>query len=240
LNSARSWNPRTGNEPIVILNCPPETAREARKWGFHSGYEIDNRTGIDIGLMGAFHNISSKPKLLAEWIEKTQRQVGAMDEAVCTIWHPDATIDVVKRASTSPVYKIDGDNIDELLSSTPSEIQVKRKLERCDKYIVLLKSPLQVMEQLRRHGFHSGHSREKMTRIDIGLKDVYASGECNYEKMRKWIELLKSETYTMNSAFVTVWHPLAQRMHLERSCPMDVIEIEANTAEEAIAAMENK
>lgn len=100
--------------------------------------------------------------------------------------------------------------------------------------VVLLKAPRAVLQKLRtRHNWHSGNWRCEQTDIDRGLLDIYQL-EPNTDKLRDWINLVGSEAEGMGGVFC-VWHPEAKAEHLQAATTRPVVEITAETVEEALA-----
>jgi len=105
------WNPPKENAPVVWLRCPRDVL-EANRDKFHAGNRR-NHGGVCIGLADVFNpakNPTEQQQIAAlkNWISMIQWEVESRDDgSVCTIWHPEATAEVVKSAAGEHLIGID-------------------------------------------------------------------------------------------------------------------------------------
>lgn len=106
--------------PVVIIRCKREVAEEAALYGFHIGYWRNPATGIDY-LLDQIANESdagSRGQLLKKWYEivsAESRECGKLP----TIWHDAFDLESVKCLGV-PVYELQGESVQDLLSGLPS------------------------------------------------------------------------------------------------------------------------
>lgn len=105
--------------------------------------------------------------------------------------------------------------------------------------VVVLHAPRDVMEALRKKGFHGGHTRDAATGLDAGLRELFAdktlSDAERANRLEGWINMIQWEVVSMAEPGVcTIWHPDARAEMVRGLVGGKVIEIMANTVEEAL------
>ncbi len=105
--------------------------------------------------------------------------------------------------------------------------------------VVVLHTDRPVMEQLRGRGLHSGHTRDAETGIDVGLRDIFADASLSEderrEKLKSWVHMIQWEVVSMpQPAVCTVWHPKARADMFQSWVQGAVVEVAAQSVEEAL------
>ena len=105
--------------PVVFLKAPRPVMEALRGRGFHSGYWRDGATGQEKGLQAIFAASAHPSETSAEfsaalrkWCQDLQ---GEADHAgaVVTVWHPEATEELLRTATDRPVLSIVAETVDE-------------------------------------------------------------------------------------------------------------------------------
>jgi len=99
--------------------------------------------------------------------------------------------------------------------------------------LIVLNAPRQVMQDLRRHGFHSG-MRRNGEGLDVGLVEAYAAKtpDQRRQKLAAWVRCLNTEC--LGGWITTVWHPRARLEDFRGLVTGKLLEITADSVEEAL------
>lgn len=105
--------------------------------------------------------------------------------------------------------------------------------------VLVLHAPREVVEAVRKQGFHAGYTRDAETGIDVGLRDLFtdealSAAERN-ERLEAWIRMIQWEVASMaEPAICTVWHPEARGDMVRPLVRGKVVEVSATTVEEVL------
>lgn len=105
--------------------------------------------------------------------------------------------------------------------------------------VVVLKAPRMVMEGLRKKGWHAGFILDQSTGIDQGLAEIFNDKSLDLSqrslRLRDWIVMIQGEAASMlEPAICTVWHSAVDAEMVRPLIKGKVIEIIANTIDEAL------
>lgn len=162
-NPQKFWRSPSGTEPVVVLHAPRLVMEGLRNKGWHTGFNRDSATGIDLGLGEIFEDTddpAQQKERLRHWINMIQWEVASMTEAaICTVWHPAVTAEMVRPLVKGTVVEVSANTIDEALNQLPDDIHCCKAFPKSTDVIpvVLLRSSRATMEIMRDEGWHSGH-----------------------------------------------------------------------------------
>lgn len=103
-NPAKFWQPPKGDEPVLVLRCDRETMEALRWYCIHTGYDRGD-DGIDNGLRAVFAS-DDPTRGLRKWIGELQWECVSEEGAVLGIWHPLATVEMVRECWRGPVAEV--------------------------------------------------------------------------------------------------------------------------------------
>jgi hypothetical protein len=235
------WLPPSGQEPVVILRAPRLVMEALRDRGWHSGMERDPATGLDLGLIQCFEPglppAESRDRL-HRWIHTVQWECtgGGM---VCTLWHPEARLEMVQAAWSGPVMLVEADSIEAAEAQLPESLRQALAGSATVRLlpIVLLDAPRPVVERLLELGWHIGYWRNPETGIDRGLERIMGPEtppDQRVGELAKWCIELRREA-VRDGKILAVWHPEIDETLLARATADPVIPIRARSVDDAIA-----
>ncbi len=234
LNPIKFWIPPGPDAPVILLRVPQDILPSCRRVGFHTGHRRDPATDIDIGLEELF--LKSEDEWLFElrrWIDMIQWEAASMDRTVCTIWHPKATVELLRAATSASILEISASTSHAAAEAIARQLENARASRRPD-LVVLMRGPKPVIQRLRGSGFHMGYWRDIATDVDNGLNHVFEALDENtrLDRLRGWLLEVGKEAQDTNAA-LTIWHPQATVELVKRATKRIVAEIDApdvNTA----------
>lgn len=101
VNPTKFWQPPTGREEVLVLRCDVDTVKRLRAKGVHTGYARDPVTDVDVGLTGPLTDVK-----LRRWVSDLQWECVSETGLTLGVWHPDATVEMVKRCWSGPVREV--------------------------------------------------------------------------------------------------------------------------------------
>ncbi|GAB6188123.1 glycosyltransferase family 25 protein [Thermopirellula anaerolimosa] len=221
--------------PVAVALVTRDVLDAMLPLGFHPGMERD-ADGIDVTLKRCLadgtapqHRIEGLRRWLG-WIQA--ESVGGL---LPTVWHPQATTELVRQAWAGPVYEVRGESAEEAFGCLPAEVQerMRRRASLRTSPIILLSCPRAMVEQLHAHGFHPGYWRDRQTGIDKGLERIFAEvpQERRIEELRKWCDFLCREG-DRDGLIVVARHSQLNAAMLTAATTRPVVEIRAESIEE--------
>jgi hypothetical protein len=208
---ARFWIPPSTDAPVILLRVPARLLPPLRIRGLHTGFNRDSASGIDSGLQAIFKGPRGQwVSRLRSWIEMIQWEIASMeDPKLCAVWHPEATENLIRSATSAPVFEVRANTLADVAKQLPTTAKLLGRARRRHS-VVLIDCPAPVVAQLRAVGFHTGYWRDSTTDIDNGLASVLDGPIDNVRlqirRMRHWFKELGNEAAAINGV-VAVWHP---------------------------------
>jgi len=121
------WNPPGPELSVINLHCAQPLAAALRSHGWFTGNNRDNNSDIEKRLLEIFletkKNRVARLNKLREWIKGMQWQVGYDPDFICTVWHPEASPQLVKDASLWRVYEVTANTVNEALKQIPQKLK---------------------------------------------------------------------------------------------------------------------
>lgn len=235
-NPAKFWTPPTGQESVLLLNCPAAVVKELRNEGVHTGYDRHPDSDIDRGLLQLF---AGKPAgvedRLRQWITDLQWEVVSEEGMILGVWHPKVTGEMLRRCWSGPIIEVNAQTSEEALAQLPPREgrYRRRSLKDC---IILLSTDRATAGTLREQGWHMGNWRDPITDIDNGLR-AWAVDK-RPSQLGEIIKTLSKEAEDTPAGLPCLWHPDLTVDLVQSATERKVIEIRAANAVEALALLQ--
>lgn len=236
------WNPPAPDLPVIYLETTPNVIAELRRYGLHTGFQRDLVTDLDKGLCTIFNQGAFDESRLRNWLNEIQWEVASDPFLMCTVWHPKASEDLVRRVSTWPVLAVRAGSVEEALGQLPTELRRKPRRSLATEYVVHLEAPRHVMDVLRHHGWHNGHWRNETTGVDRGLEQILEDHRDPKQRTRdlgNLITLLQTEAESLTNGVPTLWHANLDFELIQSATDARVVSIKADNSREAIDCWED-
>jgi hypothetical protein len=240
LQPRKFWNPPTSDLPVIFLQASQAAVAELRSYGIHTGHHRDPKTDLDNALMGIFAETKGDPNgrvdRLRDWIMGMQWEVVSDTHLICTIWHPDATLDLVKQAARGPVYEISSSTVEGALRQLPEGLQRARRPLLAVACVIYLEAPPRVMEGLRVKGWHNGYWLDDNTGLDNGLNQIcrdFPERDRRIEALGVTIKILQNEAEAIYQGVAVIWHPEFDAEMVQLATKARVVKITAKSIRDA-------
>jgi len=121
------WNPPGPDLMVINLHGSQPLAAALREHGWYTGNRRNRKTDIEVKLLEIFNettkNSNERRDRLEQWIKGMQWQLAFEPDLICTVWHPEATPELVKSASYWPVYEVTANTVKEALKQIPRKLR---------------------------------------------------------------------------------------------------------------------
>jgi hypothetical protein len=248
-NPTKSWNPATGKERVLLLDCPQAVVAQLREHGIHTGYNRHYKTDIDGGLMGIMTAADDRlydKEGLRRWVRELVEECSGEDDMTLGVWHPadlspqglKVTPEMLKGVWEGPTHLIEAVTLEDALAKLKGiGVPCRWRPHPALLYVIVLRAPKRIVPQLREIGWHTGNWRDSVTDVDNGLR-AWAE-EPSDAKLADVVKTLTEEASKRRSGVACVWMPEMNKAwmgeEVRRVTKLRVVEVIADTVEEAVA-----
>jgi hypothetical protein len=234
VNPTKFWKSPKGEEHVFVLDCPKEVVAALRESGIHTGYDRNPTSDIDNGLLTVFKEDKPDLNAFVRWLHDLQWECVSQENVYLGIWHPQVTVELVKRFWAGPVVLIMAPTIKEAREQIQASIK-RPMIPAPKRFIVLLETGRATASQLRSYGWHTGYWRDPVTDLDNGLREWEANGR-DIGQLGTIVKTLQMECERIANGIAVVWHHGVTADMLRQATDADVI-VAKGTVEECLATI---
>lgn len=242
LQARKFWNPPAADLPVLHLRAPLAVLNGLKHYGLHTGQHEDPATGIDSKLLKLFAETRDDPDARAEKLSQRicelQWEVASDPFLICTIWHPEATIELVQEAYHGPVYEVLAESVEASLAQMPAGLKRPARPLLATACVVHLDAPRRVMDGLRAFGWHGGFRTDPRTGYDKSLVQIISSRpDPNIPSaplLAEVISSLQREAAGIYQGVAVVWHPEINAQMVQAATHARVVRISARDTRDAL------
>jgi hypothetical protein len=220
-------------------------------WGCMKSHQLvldsrDPESDFDTGLQAIFKVTVKDPSVrehqLREWIKSIQWEVATFPRLICTVWHPEATQELVKAASLWRVYPITADSLSCALNQIPHKYRRSHQPILASRFIVHLTAPREVMKELRLHGWHDGHNLDQLTEenlILVRIWQLFTDHQMRIQQLSVALKRLQIEAERRENGLAVVWHHQINSSTVREATSTQVLDIHAETVADALSHLKS-
>ncbi len=113
---------------------------------------------------------------------------------------------------------------------------------KLDRPILLLRCPVELLPELRKHNFYFGHDLDFNTNMSQSLIQIMAKKEgqnMRLAKIRDWLKIFREGAEQIDDGIATVYHDEVHAHMIRSACGKEPISLRGDTVEEILKKMEN-
>jgi len=161
---------------------------------------------------------------------------------ICTIWHPEATLDLVEQASGGPVYELLANSTAEALAQLPDCLRRPARPLLANMCVIHLNAPRRIMDGVRTAGWHSGFNPDAQSGYDKGIVQICSEClnlEARVKRLAGFISILQREALGIHQGVPVIWHPQIDVQTTRAATREQVVEISAKDIRDALDQFED-